>query len=476
MDPLYYLNLGPQNTFKASGELQSTPAQLDAIAAHLQANDVEQLTLHFHGGLVGEKAGVETAERLIPVYREAGTHPLVFIWESGLGETLKENLRTIHSTELGQMVLKFGLQKLESAFGQAVGVKGPGDEMALAEVEAELQAEDPFAQLDQQAQQAAEAMDIFALRALEGRFEAELQQRLAAEPDLPRLANTEAQETELLDPAFKDDVKDETGQKGGVVTAYVAKILAKILIATVKRFRAGTDHGVYPTLVEELLRELYMADLGAWVWSGMKNKAGEMWLPNDGPVTEFSRDGDAFLSKLAALPNPPALNLVGHSTGGIIICHLLEALAARYPGLHTRDVIFLAPGCRTDLFHAQVASRPERFERFRMFTMLDGFETQDRLVPGFYTRSLLYLVSGILEDQADAPLVGMVRYFSGQAPYTDPTLVQVRDFLYEPGRDRLALAVTPDSAAPGLRSTAASHGDFDNDPATLESIRQMLRS
>jgi hypothetical protein len=152
----------------------------------------------------------------------------------------------------------------------------------------------------------------------------------------------------------------------------------------------------------------------------------------------------------------------------------MQALAEQFPQIHTNNVALLAPGCSTDLFFEQIASKPERFDRFRMFTMEDGFETQDRLVPGFYTHSLLYLVSGILEDKADTPLLGMMRYFSGQEPYTDQNTLKVRDFLFEPGKDRLVLSVSQPSVGIGLRSLASKHGDFDNDPPTLESLQHML--
>ena len=474
LDPLHYINIGPQGTFKASGELQTSPQAVDALIAHLEANPVDHLTLHFHGGLVSEKAGAEVADRLVPVYKAAGTHPVMFIWEAGLVETLKENLTTIHSTELVQLIIKFALQKLESAFGEAIGMKGSAEQLSLDEIEGKLGEEDPFSDQNDQAQKAAEGMDIFSIKALEGRFETELLEQLAVDPDIDRLLEKEVPETDLLDPDFKEEVVDEGGSKGGVVEAFIAKKLTKILVTTIKRFKNKTDHGIYPTVMEELLREMYMADFGAWVWGSMKKKASEMWLPNEGPVTEFSRVGDYFLSKLAALPNPPALNLTGHSTGGIVICPLLDAMASRYPALKARNIAMMAPACRSELFHEHVASKPERFENFRMFTMQDGFETQDRLVPGVYTRSLLYLVSGILEDKPDAPILGMVRYTSGQPPYTGQVFTDVRNFLLEEGRNRVVLSKTHDSAKEGYKSFSLKHGDFDNDSATLESVRQFL--
>ena len=53
-----------------------------------------KLAVHFHGGLVGEKAGMAIANRLLPVYRSAGSYPVFFVWESGLLEMAKSAQNT----------------------------------------------------------------------------------------------------------------------------------------------------------------------------------------------------------------------------------------------------------------------------------------------------------------------------------------------------------------------------------------------
>ncbi len=68
----------------------------------------------------------------------------------------------------------------------------------------------------------------------------------------------------------------------------------------------------------------------------------------------------------------------------------------------------------------------------------------------------------------------MMRYFSGQEPYTDETTLKVRDFLFEAGKDRLALSHSHASAGIGLRTLASKHGDFDNAPPTLDSLQHLL--
>jgi hypothetical protein len=81
-----------------------------------------------------------------------------------------------------------------------------------------------------------------------------------------------------------------------------------------------------------------------------------------------------------------------------------------------RNELFLAPACRLDLFAGSVARKPDRFAHFRMFTMRDENEKRDRLVPFLYPRSLLYLVSGALEDIPDAALAGLDHHIARAVP------------------------------------------------------------
>jgi hypothetical protein len=55
-NPLHYINAGATNgTFNPNGKFPSTPADVVAIFKHLEVNDIQKLTLHFHGGLVPTK-------------------------------------------------------------------------------------------------------------------------------------------------------------------------------------------------------------------------------------------------------------------------------------------------------------------------------------------------------------------------------------------------------------------------------------
>ncbi len=63
----------------------------------------DTLVVHFHGGLVGEKAGMAVAERLLPVYRSAGSYPVFFVWESGLLDVISHNLGEISREKIFQL-------------------------------------------------------------------------------------------------------------------------------------------------------------------------------------------------------------------------------------------------------------------------------------------------------------------------------------------------------------------------------------
>ena len=137
----------------------------------------------------------------------------------------------------------------------------------------------------------------------------------------------------------------------------------------------------------------YLADLGAWVWGNMKDKAGDMWRSNDDAIGEEQHVGTYFLNGLAKLQacRDIKVNLVGHSAGSIVICKLLAAAAERHAGVSFGDVIFLAPAVRSDIAFAEVASQRGRYNAFRQYTMSDSFERDDSLVTRYlYTITSLF--------------------------------------------------------------------------------------
>jgi len=468
-----FVNVGPGGTFESSGDYATKAAEIDALFQHLSAGGAKSLAVHFHGGLVSESAGIKVAEKMAQVYEAAGAVPLTFVWETGLAETFRDNLGKIEQTELFKKLLKWVLCRVAKRFGGFEG-RGAGVPVPMARIELELAKPTPFASYDDPAT---------------GKGAAARGPVAVSEADLDDLKQE-------LEAEFQEDVDgDETvtaqvdalagrtvdAQSRGLIEGLkLAKLLAAISYRVIRRHIRGRDHGFYPTVVEELLRELYLADLGAWVWGRMKDKAAAMWLPNAGLAGDERRVGSYVLDKIAALQvaRPDfRVDLVGHSAGSIAICEMLRTVAECSIDLRVHTIAFLAPAGRSELGVAQLARHPERCKDFRVYTMDDSYEREDQLVRGVYTRSLLYFISGVLEpDEVDAPIMGMIRHASSQGAFADGPAAEWAAFM----RDRARLVLSDSakldpSAQAGRRSSSHTHGGFDDDGPTRESLTELLR-
>lgn len=462
------------------------------------------LLIHFHGGLVGQKAGREIADRLAPRYAEAHAYPLFFVWESGLVETIQNNLRDIRDDavfrELVKKVSEWVLKKIGGEVA-AIGLKGTAgqavDERALRkEFDAWFAGQRPAPPMPDK--------DVPAIapvvKGAAGLDEEQLAQDIESELDndpafqdaLSRLhaasfatrAATKGSGAAvpagrvLVDRRALDELfPDQTGTTKGVLTwIEVARFVARVVIAVARRVSHRRAHGMYCTVVEEVLRAAYLSKAGTVVWNQMKLDTAQSF--QDDPAA----CGTAVLDELARLDAAgqriARITLVGHSTGAIYICHFLDAAARRLPNLQF-DVIFLAPAVTYAMFSDTLARQASRIRAFRMYAMSDALEASDSLVPIVYTRSLLYFVSGVLEgtvqadawvEDIDAPLVGMSRYVDDTAMFSAaafPAVEQGRHFLLEaPHRVVWSESLTGD----GLKSSARKHGDFDDDEATVASV------
>lgn len=472
---LNYVNVGPNGTFTTSGRLTTTPADINAIFDHFTATKTKKLAIHFHGGLIDEGAGLDIARKIAPLYAGAGCHPVTFVWETGLVETITRNLTRLHGTKLFKKLVDYAIRHVAKRLGGGIGDRGPGEVMEIDEIERELLREDAFERFDVGARGAAAGLNEAELPLARAEIEFELQLELEADDELARLVETGMAETEHLKPELREDMAPGAA-KGLIEMATLAKAVATIVFHVLRRYLKRTDHGFYPTVIEEVLRELYLADFGAWVWQGMKDVATGMWLRNVGVLGDKSHVGTYFLEKLSVhqqAHHDLTIDLVGHSAGAIAICQLYRAGAERSLPLSVRNLLLLAPACRSDLFLNEIVRHPERFGAFRMYTMKDEWETKDRLVPGVYTRSLLYFISGVLEHTADAPIAGLARHFSGTAPYDNDDMLEIRNWLTEAGMNRLVLAKT-DAAGAGFGSGAFRHGDFDDEQITRASLAAVL--
>ncbi len=168
----------------------------------------------------------------------------------------------------------------------------------------------------------------------------------------------------------------------------------------------------------------------------------------------------AFLSAFAAPgAKPKQVHLVGHSTGAILHAHLLAALARAKAKLRVRSVSFLAPALHEELFATTVVPHLGGdggfgVDRLDIYNLSERAERDDH-VGQIYRKSLLYLVSRAFEETVDPP-----------APILGLAECSTRWEAHPSG----CLHVHYASQSKSAKSNARGHGDFDNDPATMNAV------
>lgn len=518
---------------RIGGRADTQPGDVDAIVRALQKDARKHLVVHFHGGLVSKEQGLALAEHLLneaKVYSptpDTGGYAVFFVWESGAWETIRNNLAELAD----EPVFKQLLRKLVQYALERLGAEDPSTtrssvaQASCGALTAEVKREfdtfwaNPgkstipyrgFVPIAYPTQARSASLVVS-----EDEIQADLEQdraflqALATLPDLPSatrsaLAPSGASEhrsdfSELASREFS-----KTSSTRGFVELYqVAKYVARVLRGILRRYAAGRDHGLYATCVEELVRGFKVAGSGmnewgkALEWNRMKQDTADAFGPNPD-----IHAGTALLVRLqAALAGGLKLDrvtLVGHSTGAIYIAHWLEHCGQYLPETIKHDVIYLAPAITHDMFALVVQNSASRMGKFRMFAMRDALERDDQVwgqdedLPGghdwrrhIYPSSLLYLVSGILEsrlnasgeweDEPDMPILGMERFLAETNTYSEtdfPSVKVVRDWLHaESGRVVWSKTI---GNPRGMNSESIDHGAFDDDPATLESLREIV--
>ena len=485
-----------ENGCFASGSSRSELNNI--ISRALDTNPSGGLVLHFHGGLVNESSARGIADRLAPIYTDANSYPLFFVWESGLWETIWNNLGEIRQEsffqELAKKVGEWVLKELPSD----ISVKGSGGKL-VDEKELRKAFDDWFSDqgshLPQQVadgrivstgqskgsipnqKRLAERIEVALDRDFKSAIEAVYNGLNPKGQDQPTTKGigSHASALSLISPEAADEMYGRSAEqtKGVLSWAKVSLFVANVVIACIRRLITGRAHGVYPTLVEEILRAVYGDKIGAIVWNSMKKDTKDAFNVDD------EAGGFALLNELGKQASAgrrfSKITLIGHSTGAIFICNFIDAASAQLPGQQF-DVVFLAPAVTYGDFANTLDRHRDLIAHFRMFGMRDDVECKDQMVKLLYPRSLLYFVSGLLEPEIDIPLVGMQRFLNESdvfKPSDFPHIASVANYLNQQP-DSKVWSVT--SAGDGISSRAEAHGDFDNDQATLDSVFHILKA
>src|SRR3989441_732797 len=214
-------------------------------------------------------------------------------------------------------------------------------------------------------------------------------------------------------------------------------------------------------LVDQLRRfwnqrlERLLAPAGSLIWGEMKQNADGIsrYRESGGLVLYESGMKSPWFTKA-----PVRLHLIGHSAGAIVQCHVVDRLALL--GWKFDSVNFMAAAATVDLFERTLLPRlkDKTVREFRSFFLADAAEEQDstcRPILGC-SRSPLYLVSESFEGGRRAPILGMEKYFGAEVV-------------------SLGLPNVKAWTAPGAATASTTHGGFDDDRLTMESIRSEER-
>ncbi|GKS59664.1 hypothetical protein YTPLAS18_31910 [Nitrospira sp.] len=227
--------------------------------------------------------------------------------------------------------------------------------------------------------------------------------------------------------------------------------------------------------LDDALEPLARTLTGKAVWDEMKENA---------LLASTSANGGArfVIDQLASLMKADPkieVHVLGHSAGSIFLAPIVQGLTAegtigsgpmKGEQGHNESVAtctLWAPACTMELFKEAYlpAIRSEAVEQFALFTMTDQAE-QDDDCANIYHKSLLYLVSNAFEKRYRIPVLRP----EGEAILGMQTFVDQDSAMKTLFRKPHAEWVTSPNAIPvGEKgaSRAQSHGDFDDDEATL---------
>ncbi len=151
------------------------------------------------------------------------------------------------------------------------------------------------------------------------------------------------------------------------------------------------------------------------------------------------------------------LHLVGHSTGAIVHAYLLQALGKILPEFRVASVHILAPAATLDLYRRlyEPLLKPGPFgiDRMYIYHLSDELELNDSVGP--YRKSLLYFVSRSFEEELPAKILGLENVLKKEL---------------KPKPADLKLIVSKGGAKKNPQSASQTHGGFDNDHYTMNTI------
>lgn len=208
---------------------------------------------------------------------------------------------------------------------------------------------------------------------------------------------------------------------------------------------------------------------GVKIWSGMKVSA-ERSADEDGGARYAARKLKEFCAR-PEFKDRIELHAIGHSAGAIFHAHFIPAaLEEEVPAFRTLH--FLAPAIRVDTFEERLFGKigpGNGVDHLSLFTMARDFELDDNCAT-VYRKSLLYLIYYALEPDRKTPILGLE-----ESIRSNPRLKRLFNLDKQGGgAGEVIWSVTKQGLLPPNASTSRRHGDFNDDPPTMESVGQRI--
>lgn len=234
----------------------------------------------------------------------------------------------------------------------------------------------------------------------------------------------------------------------------LADILGDLFTQADERAGGGFLEGMKNA--KDRVLELTAAPIAGPMWSEMKENA---WRASDHRrgiggmqlIRKYAQEALQALSQ--GEKNKWELHIVAHSAGSIFTTHAVQHLSTL--DIPFKTVQFLAPAVRIDEFAQYMGPEIQagKCPKPTLYILNEDQEMDDSVGP--YGRSLLWLVSRAFEDKRDTPILGMSTFLKAAR--------NQRDLLGD-------IVVSASQGKPGAETSSKSHGGFDNDPLTMNSI------
>lgn len=212
---------------------------------------------------------------------------------------------------------------------------------------------------------------------------------------------------------------------------------------------------------------------GTALWDEMKENGEFASTQKEGGVQLLVKHVKEAMAHLDANGRKEwELHLVGHSAGSIFAAHAIKPLLST--GVTFKTLQFMAPAITVDLFKAEMLDliTTGKAPHPTVYLLDDDTEKDDTV--WIYGKSLLYLVSNAFERKRGKPILGMERFVRKlEGEDNEPDLEIAK--LLEKNVDGLpSLVVAGRAGDAASSSTSRTHGGFDNDAATLNSVLRRI--